>query len=159
MEDVKNIYIWDRSTDRANGLPEPEFPHLRRFLELASYVKGFLPPWWTSEKAEECAVYAEATDDEFQWTGAWEADHMVQGMEKEETPAKLRMLGKAVIYMCTAPSDLDSDELRSKLREQMQNFKASITNLMALEGTSPAEIKEALNVYEESLGKKGLLFD
>lgn len=68
MELQKHSWLYNLCNDgfEAGNLERPEFYGLREFLEELRQEPSILPPWWTDEKANECAVYGEQTDDEFQ---------------------------------------------------------------------------------------------
>jgi len=153
LEDQKHMYFYDYVPDRLKGHPPPQNLPVRSYLEHIKRIKGFLPPWWTEVKAEECAVFCEQTDDEFQWTGAWEEDHMQKWMDPKDMPMKLRMLANAVSYACTDHGDLHAnEEARMALLKVMTHFTESATVLMLKEEkVEPDEVLEALNVYEDSL--------
>lgn len=152
MEDEKHVYVWDRDTARLDKLDPPQGVSLRRMLELVRNIKGFLPPWWTDAKAEECAVFGEQTDDEFKYTGAWEEDYMNQYRDPEDMPYKLRLLGQAVGYICTKPLGMDQTEASQvELGKVLRLFTEAITELMAGEGVDPEEMMEAMTVYGDSL--------
>lgn len=67
-EDAQHEYIWDKSPARLEGEPMPVLPDVATFIEgIKEEVPDLLPPWWTDEKARECAEYCARTGDEFKW--------------------------------------------------------------------------------------------
>jgi splicing suppressor protein 51 len=67
----------------------------RQYLNRATACKGLLPPWWTSEKIEECVVFGES--------GAWSdirkkvtKQGVIQHYGYDKMPLQLRLLAEVV---------------------------------------------------------------
>jgi len=67
----------------------------KKFLRKAKTVPGFLPPWWSDEKAEECVRFG-LRDADFNLANAREKSDIQEEWKDERMPKKVRMLGEKV---------------------------------------------------------------
>ncbi|CAK4029829.1 Hypothetical predicted protein [Lecanosticta acicola] len=80
-----SIYNGERTSERA----------FRQFLRKAKQVEGFLPPWWSDEKVEECVRFGLQSND-FSLGSAQEKSDIQEAWGDDKMPMKLRMLGEKV---------------------------------------------------------------
>lgn len=67
----------------------------RIFIRKAAKVDGLLPPWWTSEKLDECVRYSLASAD-YSLAHAQEKHDIQKQWGDDKMPMKLRLIGERV---------------------------------------------------------------
>ncbi|KAK5676787.1 hypothetical protein LTS10_010551 [Elasticomyces elasticus] len=70
-------------------------PAFRKFLDKAKATAGFLPPWWTDKKTEECVAFG-LRSSSFSLECAQEKSDIQKEWGDHHMPMKLRMLGEKV---------------------------------------------------------------
>ncbi|SMQ52660.1 unnamed protein product [Zymoseptoria tritici ST99CH_1A5] len=83
-------------------------PAFRQFIRKAQAVEGFLPPWWTDAKLEQCIRFSK-DEGGFSLAGAQEKSDIQETWKDTQMPMKVRMLGERVYG--TAPGGRKGDEM------------------------------------------------
>ncbi|KAK4928177.1 Ankyrin repeat and MYND domain-containing protein 2 [Elasticomyces elasticus] len=94
QEDVYNVEGDTMTGTIYNQEPTSE-PAFRDFLRKAKTTPGFLLPWWTDEKTEECVRFG-LRDNSFSLAAAQGKSNIQEKWGDNQMPMKLRMLGEKV---------------------------------------------------------------
>lgn len=97
-----------------SGEPTSE-PAFRTFISKAEAVPGFLPPWWSKDKLEECIRYSLNSQD-FSLAHAEEKSDIQKTWNDNTMPMKLRMLAEKVYG--NTPGGFRGDSMMELMMQQ-----------------------------------------
>jgi splicing suppressor protein 51 len=105
MRQADDLDFENKATPRSiyTGAPSSIEP-FRQYLAKAATRPKLLPPWWTADKQEECALFGES--------GAWSdlkkkvtKHEMIQHYGDPKLPMQVRMLAEMIIGIGTMGQD------------------------------------------------------